>query len=257
MKSFQINLSTIIVGLVLLSVIFFGYKIYSGKVESIKTEMESQVKLKNALVDSIKFEVNKRKELQAEKLTLQGSVKDLLDKNNNLNANQKELLARIKEQDKKIITIAAALVKTTTKLDSIRKAQDATIDTTKNTVTFFETTPDLKYNLTGTNIRPVLKNVKPRLIFNDFKMSNTQSINFHWDKSVREKYPVGFSISNSNKNIITTDVESFAIPELDKKTVKPTGWQKFTGWLGKTGGKVGTLGTGIGIGYLLFKFIIP
>ena len=255
MKSLTINLSTIIIGIVLIGVVFFGVKYYNGRIDSIKTELQNEVTLKNALVDTLTIVKNKRDELQATKLTLQGTIKEVTDKNNKLNSDQKELFARIKEQDKKIITIAAALVKTTTKLDSIRKAQQVSVDTTKNTVTFFEDTPDLKYNLTGTNIRPVLINKKPTLIFNDFKMSNTQTIDFHWDKSKRENYPVGFSIANSNKNIFTTNVESWVIPEVNKDNIKPTGWQKFTKWTGQTGGKIGTLGVGVGIGFLLFKFL--
>lgn len=254
MKSLQINLTTIIVGVVLLGVLFFGYKFYTGKIESMKTELEMEVKLKNALVDSMTVSTNKRGELEVEKLTLQGTIKDLSDKNNNLNAKQKDLLKRIKEQSNEIIVITAALVDTKTELNNLRNSMGTF---TKDTLSFPFESPDLTYLIKITNVKPAVPSQKSELVFSKFVMMNTQFPKFQWDKDRRADYPVAFTISNSNKYITTTNIESYSIPEVDKIVIKPTGWQKFKAWTGKTGGKVGTLGVGIGVGYLLFKVLAP
>jgi hypothetical protein len=254
MKSFQINLTTIIVGVVLLSVIYFGFNYYTNQIDSIKTELSTQVKLKNALLDTITYTRNERNELVAEKLTLQGTIKQVTDDKNKLTDKQKELFARIKEQDKKIEVISAALVDTKTELTNLKNSLGTF---SKDTLSFPLETPDLSYLIKVTNVKPAVKTQKSELIFSKFIMLNTQEPKFFWNKEKRADYPVSFSISNSNKYITTTNIESYVIPGVDKIIIKPTGWQKFVKWTEKTTGKVGILGVGIGIGYLLFKVIAP
>ena len=254
MKSLQINLTTIIVGIALLLVMYFGYKHYTEKIDSLRTELSTEVKIKNALVDSMTVSINKRGELEAEKLTLQGTIKDLSDKNNHLTSKQKDLLKRIKEQDDSIIVISAALVDTKVELKDLKNSLGTF---SKDTLSFPLDTPDLSYLIKITNVKPVVSTQKSELIFSKFVMLNTQFPKFEWNKNRRADYPVSFTMSNSNKYITTTNIESYIIPEVDKVIIKPTGWQKFKAWTGKTGGKIGTLGVGVGIGYLLFKVLAP
>jgi hypothetical protein len=134
-------------------------------------------------------------------------------------------------------------------LDSIGKAT-LKIDTTKNTLTFSDSTKDLKYKFLITNVRP-FKEFKPDLLFQDFEMKNKQFIEFHWgDKD--NNYPISISISNSNKYFKINDIQSYSIPQLDKKAIDPNTWQKLIKWSSKTGGKLGIFSLGFGVAASLF-----
>ena len=66
-KIIQINLVTLILaGLVILLGIGFGVMIYINKTTKLKDKIENEVKLRNALIDNVKFYQNKEKEWVAE-----------------------------------------------------------------------------------------------------------------------------------------------------------------------------------------------
>jgi hypothetical protein len=254
MKKFTINLSTIVVGLILIGVIFFGYQYYGGKIDSIKNTLATEIKIKNALVDTVKFEKNKRNEVVAEKLTLQGTVKQLSDENNKLTGSQKDLLKRVKEVEKENSIITAALIKTKVSLDSIRDATSVVVDNIKHTVTFSDSiNKEFKYEFLVSNVLEI-PSVKPSLHFNKFELVNEQFIEFNWG-SRKEGYPISFSTTNTNKFFKTSNIDSYAIPQLQKPLVKPTTWQKIKDWTQNTGGKMTIFGVGVGIGFLIFKYL--
>lgn len=254
----NLNLTTlIIIGAVLLIVFGGGWKYITGKNDSLKTELQAEVKLKDALLDSIKYHKNKYKEVVAEKLTIQLSLDELGKLTNQLTAGQRDLLNRVKEIDKKNSIITAALIKTNIKLDSLRQGI-VDVDTINKTITVKDSLKDIKYNILVSHVVPAYKNVKPTLTFKEFSMPNTQLVEFHWKDNEKDKgYPILFSVSNSNKYFKTVNIDSYAIPQLNKIDVDPNGWQKFTKWVNKKGNFVITVGVagaaGAAIGHFLLK----
>ena len=188
-----------------------------------------------------------RSTIQADNALLK-SAKDQLTKD------QKELLARVKDANKKNVLITAALIKTQIKLDSVLNGT-AVVDDSAKTVTFYSNKADtnINYELKAVDVKRSDINKMPTLKFVKFEMSNTSFVKFQWDKKSRTDYPVSFSVSNSNKYFTTANIESYAIPELQKDLVKPSFWNKLGTGI-KTSGKYGIgIGIGVGLGYLLFK----
>jgi len=210
----------IIIVIALIVLIGGGWMLYSNRVGNLKEKLDTETKLKNALVDTIQFHVNSYKEIVAEKLTLQGTIKGLTDKNNNLTSNEKNLLARVKKAEKDYTVIAAALIETHVIIDSLSNPV-VTVDSLNNRVGFKDSTSYIKYNIDVMNVKALNASNKPAIRFNQFDLINTQYIDFLWKDNVREGNPVAFSVSNSNKYFKTFDIVSYAIPQLDKKTVKP------------------------------------
>lgn len=212
---------------------------------------EYQLKLNEALGDSVETFKNKRGEWESNKRTLQGKISELTSKNIKLNDDQKELFERLNEEKNTNKIFSAALIKLKVKIDSLDKlvANATNIDTVKNTISFIEsdTTKDFSYDIKISNVRPFGLEI-PTLEFNSIVFPNTQFIKFQWDENERKDYPVSFSISNSNKYFKVYNIESYAIPELNKETVKPNGWQKTWKWIRKNGTYIliGSLGYGIG-----------
>lgn len=221
------------------------------RANNLKDDLASEVKLKMALIDTVDRYTNERNELVASKLTLQADYASLNKIKDDLTATQKELLARIKEDGKKISIITAALIKSQITIDSLRNGR-VDVDTTKNTVTFSDDTKYLKYNILIGNVRPITAKT-PTLVFNDFTMLNDQMVKFYWQNDKKEGYPIKFSVSNSNPYFKTANIESYAIPELDKPTVKPNFWQKNGMLIKQSGSVLISVGIGAGIMYLLMK----
>jgi hypothetical protein len=106
-------------------------------------------------------------------------------------------------------------------------------------------------------IFPQYQKFEPSLLFRHLEIPNEQFVDFHWKNEKKKGYPISFSISNSNKYIKTTNVESYAIPSLNKLNINPNGWQKFGNFMIKNGKTVIYIGIGGAIGagtvYLLMK----
>jgi len=226
------------------------------KINDLKAEVKTEVKLREALLDSVKFYQNKRDEAVAEKLTIQETIKNLEKMYGQLSESQKDLIQRIKEMGKDNSVIAAALIRTEFKVDSLLHRPVAggattTIDTTKKTVTFTDTTATakyFKYDLVVGNVLPLYPNIQPSLLFKHIEIPNEQFAEFHWKNNKKKGYPISFSISNSNKYVKVIGVESYAIPPLDKLVLNPSGWDKFGNFMIKNGRTIMYIGVGAGVG---------
>lgn len=226
---------------VLLGVIYFIHQ----KNSKLSEDLQSETKLRLALVDTIGTYRNARNELVAEKRTLQFNLTDAEFKN-------KELVQRIKETEKKNATLekkvsvfAAALMEQQVKIDELQKSIP-TVSEKDSSVTFTSKTPDIvKYTL---KVQPVLtfKDKVPELKFLDFSLPNKQFIEFHWRNNPKEGYPISFSVTNTNPYFKTTNIESYAIPEIKKPDIKPTFWQKLGRNIKNGGEKLIYVGIGVG-----------
>ena len=245
--------------IIILLILGLGTTVYFQKrtIKKIRIELTSEIKLRNALSDSVTFVTNQYGEVVAEKLTLQTSVKDLEKMNEDLTASQKELLARIKIADKENSIITAALIEAEVLIDSLKGEGFVQINPEDTTINFTDTTEFLLYDITIGKAIPAGLDIKPTIFFNHMSMPNTQFVEFHWKNEKKEGYPIEFSVSNSNKYFKTYDINSYAIPELQKEVINPTGWQKVGQWFTKNGKIVGFVAGGIAIGagttYVLMK----
>lgn len=231
----------------LCGVIYFVFQ----RNEKLSTDLQSEAKLRLALIDTMTTYKNERNELVSEKRTLQFKLNDSEFKN-------KELVQRIKETEeknatleKKVSVFAAALIELQVKIDELQKS-NVIISEKDSSVTFTSKNPnEIKYTL---KVQPVLtfKDKSPELTFVDFSIPNKQFIEFHWRNNPKEGYPVSFSVTNTNPYFKTMNIESYAIPEINKPDIKPTFWQK-VGKTFKSGGEK-LIYVGIGVGaVLIFK----
>jgi hypothetical protein len=209
-----------------------------------KDKYQTEAKLKNALLDSVNYYQNKQGEWVAEKLTIQETIKNLEKINGQLNDFQKELLARIIGIEKKNTVIAAALIRTEVKVDSLLHGGNTVVDTTNKTVNFSDTSKIGKkvfaYDLTVGKVLPAFPNVKPTLFFKSIYFPNETFVEFHWKKDKKADYPVAFSVTNTNGYFKTANVDSYIIPD-----VKYHG-SKFDQWLAKNGKMLMYIGIGAG-----------
>lgn len=221
--------ATVMMLLMMVIIIIFQ----SGKIDKLKIDYSTEIKLRNALSDSVKYYQNVKEELVAEKLTIQESIKNLEKINGKLTENQKELLRRIKTIGKEKDIINAALIISEARIDSLETLTQTFIaDTINKTLTYIDSTEFIKYNILTHNAILADKNKKSTLMFVELSMPNKQFVDFFWKDERKEGYPVAFSVSNSNKYFKVSDIQSYAIPEL----LKPkTGWDKFNGWVNKNG----------------------
>jgi len=233
------------------------FKLQHNKIVNLRNENLTEVKLRNALLDSISYVTNQYGEVVAEKLTLQESVKNLEKIKDDLTASQKELLKRVKELDKDKSIITAALIDAEVLIDSLLGAGFVEVNPADSSINFTDTTEFLVYDITVGKAVPANPEVKPTLMFNYFQMPNTQFVEFHWKNDKKKGYPIAFSTSNSSPYFKTSNINSYAIPELYKETIDPTGWQKFGKWFMKNGKIVGFVAGGVVIGaggtYMLMK----
>jgi len=238
------NAITLIVILLLFGM---GITIYiQGKNnKSLENKYENEVKLKNALIDTIHTHINKEGELVAEKLTLQGSLTDLTKMYGQLTSSEQELINRVKELNNKSDVIAAALIQSNVKIDSLMHKGTVDIDTSDKKIAFIETkNTNINYDFEVDNVIPAYKNIQPSFLIKDLSLPNKSMISFEFDKT--KGNPVSFSVSNSNPYFHVANIDSYAIPNINKDIVKPTGLQKVLTWI-KTTGKVILISGVIGI----------
>jgi len=253
--NYNINLTQLILGvLVLLVLLFGGWKIYNNKVNKLEAKIISDTKIKNALQAEVTYHINKEGEMTAQKLTLEGKVKDLEKANNNLSESQKELLKRVKEIEKTNSIIAAALIQTNVKIDSLR-AGKVVVNDADTSVTVSDSLPEIQYDFKIGNVVPSYKGVKPTFKIKLLELPNQQFVEYHWADSKKEGYPISFSVSNSNKYFKTTGIESYTIP-LPKPVLDPTGWQKIGSFFKKTGDNLLYIGIGAGVGIATYVLIV-
>ena len=233
------------------------FKFQRNKIDEWKNKHQTEVKLRNALVDTVSYYKNAHGEVVAEKLTLQVSVKDLEKMRDELTAEQQDLLDRIKDGNKKNTVIAAALVDAELIIDSLLAQGIVTINSKDTTITFTDTTKYLEYELVVGKAIPVISDIKPTLLFKHLRFPNKQEVKFEWEDDKKEGYPIKFSMSNSNPYYKINEINSYAIPNLQKKVIMPTGWEKVGIWLKRNGKVVGYVVGGVVVGaggtYMLMK----
>lgn len=245
----NINLVTLLlIGVILLLLIVFGWNIYINNVNKLEDKIETEVKLRDALLDKVIYYQNKEKEWVAEKLTIQTSIKNLENINGKLSSNQKELLNRISEINKSNNIIAAALIQTQVKIDSLIHKGSTTVDTLTKKITFSdsykEENKEVYYSFVVKNILPSPITAKPVLLIDSLHFPNKQFIEFHWKNDKKKGYPVSFSISNSNGYFKTIDVDSYVIPQISKEKLNPNGWQKIGNFFIRNGNTLMWIGIG-------------
>jgi hypothetical protein len=233
-------------------------KIQRNKINDLKDKYQSEVNLRKALSDSLDIYQNKEGEWVAEKRTIQATIKELEAMNGELTADQKRLLAKIKEVNKENSIITAALIRANFVIDSLVHGGLVVVDTVNKTVDFIEpNNPDIRYNFHAMGVLPFPRDSKPTLLIKNLTLPNEQFVEFHWMDNKKEGHPIAFSVTNSNKYVKVYDVNSYAIPELKKEIINPTGWEKVEQWLTKNGKIVGYVAGGVVIGaggtYILMK----
>jgi hypothetical protein len=215
-----------------------------NRIDSLKEDAENTSQLLDVLQDSVKTYQNKEGEWVAEKLTIQTTIKNLENINGLLNETQKELLKRLKNLEDGNKVIAAALIKTNVKLDSLIAGGKVVIDTTAKTVSFSDSTKNLKYEIIANAVLPAYPDVKPTLLFKQFSLPNTQFVEFHYKDDKKKDYPISFSVTNTNDYFKTINVESYMIPGIEYKT----GWDKFTLWMKNNAKPLIYIGVGVAAG---------
>lgn len=245
--------------IILILILFIGVGYHLNSVNELKKQYELEVKLNEALADSMKSYKNARGEWEYNKRTLQAKINDLSSQNDKLNADQKELVSLLNSEKRKNNIITAALVRAEVRIDSLNNlaATASEIDTITNSINFKnlgDTASHFQYSLTTFNVRPSDPLVKPTLKFNSLVFPNKQYITFQFDENERKDYPISFSISNSNPYYNVLNIESYAIPGLQRENVNElNGWQKTWNFI-KINGKYILIGTaGFGLGYLSGK----
>jgi predicted RND superfamily exporter protein len=224
------------------------FRIQNNRIKEWKGKHESEVKLKNALVDTVRTYQNKEGQWVAEKLTIQAELKDLTNDKVVLTAEQKRLIDKVNAANKENEVIAAALVRADFVIDSLIN-DSAVVDTTNKTIEFIEVNnPDIQYKFKAFGVLPYPPDTKPTLLIKNLTLPNEAFIKFQWDKEKRANFPITFSITNSNQYVKVTDMNSYAIPELDKVVINPTGWQKVGQWFKKNGKVVGYVAGGVAVG---------
>ena len=233
------------------------FTIQRNKINEWKNKHQTEVKLKNALIDTVGYYQNAYGEEVAEKLTLQASVKDLEKMNGDLTESQKELLTRVKAANQENTVIAAALVEAELLIDSLLANGNVVINSLDTTITFSDTTQHIEYEIVIGKAVPAVLEIEPTLLFKHMRFPNKQEVKFEWENNKKEGYPINFSMSNSNPYYKVTEINSYAIPNLDKKVINPTGLQKVGVWLKKNGKTVGYVVGGVAVGaggtYLLMQ----
>lgn len=237
--TFNINVTTlIIIGVVILLIFGGGFSIMNKNNKRIKAELEQERKLVAALNDSLRITTNKYGEVVNEKLTLQTTVENLEKINDELTEDQKNLLRRLQATEKEKSIINAALIKANFIIDSLLHAGEVLIG--DSIITFIErTNPDIQYTIDVLDVMPVNTEITPRMLFRNLNIPNDTYVEFFWKEDKKEGYPVSFSVTNTNKYMKVHNIESYAIPSLQKDELDPNNWQKFNQWLDNVSGSTG------------------
>ena len=241
----KINIETIIIIILTLALIV-GSTILNNQKNKAQEKYELEVKLNNALSDSLRTYKNTNDELVYEKYSLQATNSQLEEVRDRLTENQKRLVDRVNELKKDKDVFAAALIQQKIVVDSLIQVATS-IDTLNNTITFDNASDTIKYNITVLNTIPA-KGV-PTLQINKLEIPNEVFVEFNWEDG--ELYPVSFSVTNSNPIFSVNDIDSYVIPELQKEEIDPTKWMKIKNWFKENGKKVGIFLGGAIIGGLV------
>ena len=225
-------------------------KIQRNNIKDWKDKYKTEVKLKDALIDTVGYYKNAYGEVVAEKLTIQESVKNLEKMYDQLTDLQKELITRVKELDKKSTTIAAALIKANVKIDSLLHDGSTVVDTTNKKVVFSDfykktikgVNYEVTYKFTVGKVVPFPITATPTFLIDSLYFPNKQFINFNYKDDKKKGNPISFSVSNSNGFFNIVDIDSYAIP-----TINTEPKSKFGEWVNKNNKMLMYVGIG-GVG---------
>lgn len=256
MRNLFINERMIIIVLAILlglTLIFhFKSKITSNK------KFENQLKLTEALTDTIDVYKLKNGELVEEKRSIQGDYNKILGDKIILTASQKALLEKVKslnkERKRESEIFAAAQIKYKIFIDSLNIVigNVSSVDTINNNLSFIEKGNDkhFTYNIDIIGVRPYPTDSKPKISFKEIDFPNTQTVTFNFDKTKRKDYPVSFSVINTNPYFKSENIESYAIQGLQKNQVNPSTWNKAWSWIKSNCKYILVGGTGYALGRL-------
>jgi hypothetical protein len=254
--NFTINITTlIIIGIIIIGVVIGGYGLFNGKLNNVQDKLKNQIKLNQALNDSLIYTKNKLGEVEATKISLQSSLANVKERNNQLSENQKELIKRIDNLKNKNDLISAALVESEVVIDSLKNIiSDTTIiNKEDSTITFVEKSDSLNFDISVGKVLPASDIYNPTLSINRLVIPNKQFITFKFDDN--DQYyqtPVKFTISNSNSLVKTVGADSYIIPNINPDVVNPSFSEKLKKFFNKPTVKIitGTIifGSGVYIG---------
>ncbi|MFW6246574.1 MAG: hypothetical protein ACOC22_00160 [bacterium] len=252
----NINLTTlIIIGVVIFIVMFGGFKYYFNKIGELNDQITEEIKLRNALTDSMTTYRNEANELVSEKLTLQADLSKLKDLNDKLTDSQKNLLTRIEDLDEDKSVITAALIEANILIDSLLHSGLTIIDPKDSTITFSDELEHIRYDIKVTNVVQADTLTESNLFIRELILPNKTFVDFHWELDEREDYPISFSVTNTNPYYQVHNIESYAIPQLKKRDIDPTTWNKITGWFDRNGGVVIKVSVAGAAGYFIGRSV--
>ena len=232
-KHFNTNRITIISFVLLL---FFGIQFHLNQTASLNNKYERELKLQEAFRDSIRSYQLENGLILQEKKSLQGKLKKLESRQTDLTKEQQSLLTTVrrlqKEQKKQKLIFAAAQIRYKKLIDSMNtqmgvlQQQDSKnhqmIFTNANSDSHIEFEIEAEHLISNGN--------HPKLHIKSLDFPNTQTVTFNFDKNQRKDYPVSFSVINSNPHFKAQSIESYVIPNIEKKIVDPNASQKIKNW---------------------------
>lgn len=245
LKIFDLKI-LIIIGLLILGYFIVNYQL--NKIDNLNNKYQTELKLRNALNSDIDSLIDENGDLKQSKKTLQTNINRLNDLNNELSENQKQLLKELKQSNKKREVLAAANMIMSFKIDSLDNIiSKGFVDTTNKKIVFKQSTSNLKYHFTVSNVIPFNKNKNVTHKINNIDIPNTQYIEFTYEKDGKKNlYPVSFSVKNTNKYMEVHNIDSYIIPEINPDDLEVGFFERTWLWYQKQS----TLAK-LGIGFIL------
>ena len=210
----KINLTTILLIVILVLATLYGFK--SCENNANKGKLAEEQNLKSVLNDSLHKTIEKNGQIEYSKKTLQDNVDFLKSNVNILSDNQKALLDEVKNNKEVVSAMRDKMdvILSNLNVNTVRELNDTTY-------AFSDSTKDINYNIIVSGIKA---STQPKLDIQSLVIPNTQSVEFQFDKS--KGNPVSVKVVNSNKYIVIDSLDSYIIPQVTKKEVKPNIFQK-------------------------------
>jgi len=222
----KFDFKTILI-IILILLITGGYFYHTSRVNSIIADKEISDKLNAALTDTLRVYAGENGNLKYEKLAMQADINDLKNGKIILTEEKKDLVNKVTKLNKDKVVLAATVIKQKFVIDSLLTVIESDGGWADSTTVHFEreNNDTINYVIRVTNVAPV-EELTPRMSIPWLEIPNDITVAFHWDKNKRKDYPVSVSVENSNPLMKVNNIEAYAIPELQKETIKPTFWQK-------------------------------
>lgn len=237
----KFNIKDILFAIIILLLLYFGYHYIRNN--NIDSKYENEIKLNEALRDSVRYFKTELGEEVATKRSLVGTISELKKINNDTVIAFIKDIERLKKELKKkdMELFAAGRIEYIPLIESSNKviANVDRIDSINNMVSFIETDSEAHfiYDLDVTGVRPYPVGIHPEITFNKIDFPNTQIVTFNFDKNKRKDYPISFSVVNTNPYYRVFNIESYTIEGLTKDNINPNGWKKAWNWI-KMNGKL-------------------